>query len=186
MEPPARLADGNQAADPASGTVIPLLDRKEEAIVKPKRLGHVVIRVRDLARSQQFYTDVLGLRVTSRLDDRMVFLSAAGDSSHELALTPVGEDAPGPDADRVGLYHFAWEMGSFDDLRRIYRKLGEKNVAIAGLGDHGISMGVYFLDPDGNEIEVFYELPRDQWPETDIFLGSFPMSLEEKPAPEAV
>ena len=77
-------------------------------------------------------------------------------------------------------------MESFDDLRRIYRKLGDKNVAIAGLGDHGISMGVYFLDPDGNEVEVFYELPRDQWPETDIFLGSFPMSLEEEPAPEAV
>lgn len=155
-------------------------------MVKPKRLGHVVIRVRDLARSERFYTDVLGLHVTSRIDDRMVFLSAAGDSSHELALTAVGEDAPGPDADRVGMYHFAWEMESFDDLRKLHRELGEKNVTIAGLGDHGISTGVYFFDPDGNEIEVFYELPRDRWPETDIFGGSFPMSLEEEPAPEAV
>ena len=129
---------------------------------------------------------MLGLSVTSRLDDRMVFLSAAGDSSHELALTAVGEDAPGPEADRVGLYHFAWEMESFDDLRRLHRELGERNVTIAGLGDHGISMGVYFLDPDGNEIEVFYELPPDEWPEKDIFQGSFPMSLEEEPAPEAV
>ena len=138
--------------------------------------------MRDLARSERFYTGVLGLRVTSRIDDRMVFLSAAGDSSHELALTAVGEDAPGPDAGRVGMYHFAWEMESFDDLRKLYRELGEKDVAIAGLGDHGISMGVYFFDPDGNEIEVFYELPRAQWPETDIFGGAFPMSLEEEPA----
>jgi catechol-2,3-dioxygenase len=154
-------------------------------MVKPKRLGHVVIRVRDLARSQKFYADVLGLNVTAQLADRMVFMSAAGDSSHELALMAVGEDAPGPEADRVGLYHFAWEMESFDDLRRIHRELGEKNVPIGGMGDHGISMGVYFFDPDGNEIEVFYELPRDQWPDENIFFGKFPMSLEE-PAAEAV
>ena len=155
-------------------------------MVKPKRLGHLVIRVRDLARSQQFYTDVLGLQVTAELGDRMAFLSAAGDSSHELALMAIGEGAPGPEANRIGLYHFAWEMESFDDLRKIYRELGEKNVPVAGKGDHGISMGVYFFDPDGNEIEVFYELPRDQWPERDIFTGDFPMSLEEEPAAEAV
>ena len=142
--------------------------------------------MRDLARSEEFYADVLGLSVTSRLEDRMVFLSAAGDSSHELALTAVGDDAPGPDANRVGMYHFAWEMESFDDLRKLYRELGDKDVAVGGIGDHGISMGVYFFDPDGNEIEAFYELPRDRWPETDIFTGDFPMSLEEEPAPEAV
>ena len=148
-------------------------------MVRPKRLGHLVLRVRDLDRSEQFYTDVLGLEVTSKLEGRMVFLSAEGDASHELALVSVGAGAPGPEASRVGLYHFAWEMGSFDDLRQMYRELRDKDVQVGGIGDHGISMGVYFFDPDGNEIEVFYELPREEWPEGDVFMGRFPGSLEE-------
>jgi catechol-2,3-dioxygenase len=151
-------------------------------MVKPKRLGHLVLRVRDLARSEQFYTGVLGLHVTTKIPGMMVFMTAAGDSSHELALMSVGPDAPGPESTRVGLYHFAWEMESLADLRAMYRKLQESDVTIAGIGDHGISLGVYLLDPDGNEIEVFYELPRDQWPEGDVFAGRFPGSLEEEPA----
>ena len=111
----------------------------------------------------------------------MVFMSAAGDSSHELACMSIGADAPGPEQSRVGLYHFAWEMESFDELQRLYRELQQKGVDIAGVGDHGMSMGVYFFDPDGNEIEVFYELPREQWPDGNAFGGKFPWSLEEEP-----
>ena len=94
----------------------------------------------------------------------MLFMSAQGESSHELALTSVGPEAPGPEQDRVGLYHFAWEMDPFEDLKVLYREMKRKSVDIVGIGDHGASLGVYFRDPDGNEIEVFYELPRDQWP----------------------
>ena len=152
-------------------------------MVKPRRLGHLVIRVRDLDRSEQFYTDVLGLHVTEKREGAMVFMSAGSDSSHELALVPVGADAPGSEQDRVGLYHFAWEMESFEDLKKIYQHMKQRDVDIGGLGDHGISMGVYFFDPDGNEIEAFYELPRDQWPQGgDTFGGKFPQSLEEEPA----
>ena len=147
-------------------------------MVKPKRLGHLVLRVRDVARSERFYADVLGLQVTSTVPGMMVFMSASGDASHELALMSIGADAPGSEQGRVGLYHFAWEMESFGDLQSIYRELKAKEVEVAGIGDHGISMGVYFFDPDGNEIEVFYELPREQWPEGDIFRGKFPGSLE--------
>ena len=153
-----------------------------EIMVRPKKLGHVVLRVRDIHRSERFYTDVLGLKVTARLQDRMVFMSASNDASHELALLSVGADAPGPDPRRVGLYHFAWEMKSFEDLQDTYGELKEKGIDIAGVGDHGTSMGVYFFDPDGNEIEVIYELPKEQWPEGDIFGGRFPWSLEEEPA----
>ncbi|MCH6563798.1 MAG: VOC family protein [Myxococcales bacterium] len=67
-------------------------------MVKPKQLGHLVIRVRDLERSEKFYTSVLGLEVTNKRPGRMVFMSAGGDSSHELALIPVAADAPARDA----------------------------------------------------------------------------------------
>ena len=126
---------------------------------------------------------MLGLEVTNSRPGKMVFMSAGDDASHELALIPVGPNAPGPEQGRVGLYHFAWEMASFDDLRTLYREMKEKGVNIGGIGDHGISIGVYFFDPDGNEIEVFYETPREQWPEDgDLFSGQFPQSLEEEPA----
>ena len=66
-------------------------------MVKPKQLGHIVLRVRDLERSEQFYSDVLGLHVTNKRPGRMTFMSAVEESSHELALVPVGDDAPGPE-----------------------------------------------------------------------------------------
>ena len=109
-------------------------------MVKPKQLGHLVLRVRDAERSKAFYTDLLGLHVTFESPASMVFMSA-GESSHELALMALGPDAPGPDSSRVGMYHFAWEMESFEDLKRLKRELDEKDVRIVGIGDHGISMG---------------------------------------------
>lgn len=151
-------------------------------MAKPMKLGHLVLQVRDLERSEQFYTGVLGLDVTTRIPGRMVFLSASGDASHELALMAIGPGAPGPDPHRAGLYHFAWQMESLADLQKLYRELQDKGVRFGGIGNHGISLGVYIFDPDGNQIEVFYELPRDQWPENNIFSGNFPGSLEEVPA----
>ncbi|MCH8064135.1 MAG: VOC family protein [Chloroflexi bacterium] len=92
-------------------------------MVKPKQLGHLVLRVRDIDRSEAFYNDVLGLHTTTKRPGAMVFLSAGDDASHELALMSVGPDAPGPEKDRVGLYHFAWEMESFEDLKELYKDM---------------------------------------------------------------
>ena len=148
-------------------------------MVKPKQLGHIVLRVRDLERSEQFYSDVLGLHVTNKRPGQMTFMSAVDESSHELALVPVGDDAPGPEDSRVGLYHFAWQMDSFDDLKMLYADMKSKNVDVRGIGDHGISLGVYFFDPDGNEVEAYYEMPKDEWPaDGDLFEGEFPGKLE--------
>ncbi len=134
-------------------------------MVKPRQLGHLVIKVRNLERSERFYTDVLGLKVSEKRPGRMVFMVANDDVSHELALMSLGEDAPGPEPSRVGLAHMAWQMDTFDDLKEIYKRLKEKRAKIVGIGDHGMSLGVYFLDPDGNEAEVFYEIPKEQWSE---------------------
>ena len=84
-------------------------------MVKPKHLGHLVLRVRDLDRPQQFYTDVLGLHETTRYDSAigtMVFMSAGDEPSHELALVSIGEEAPGP---REGPYRaLALRLGDGD------------------------------------------------------------------------
>ena len=148
-------------------------------MAKPKQLGHLVLRVRDLEASEQWYSEVLGLHTTNKRPGSMTFMSAKEGSSHELARVSVGPDAPGPVETRVGLYHFAWEMESFEDLREIYEHMKAKGANIRDIGDHGISLGVYLFDPDGNEIEVYYEMPQEQWPaEGDLFEGEYPAKLE--------
>ena len=129
-------------------------------MIKPSRLGHVVIRVRDLERSEQFYTQVLGLEVSNRAGDVMVFFRSNPDVDHDLAIMKIGDDAPPPEPDRVGLYHFAYELGSLDELKDAYRVVREHGVPVAGFGDHGAAKGLYILDPDGIEIELYIQAPE--------------------------
>ena len=76
----------------------------------PKQLGHLVIKVRDLDLSEDFYTRVIGLTVMSRRLGHMVFMSANTDLSHELAIAKVDDNAPGPQESGVDLAHMAWQM----------------------------------------------------------------------------
>ena len=131
-------------------------------MVKPRRLGHVVLRVRDLQRSEEFYTQVVGLEVKGRGGDRMVFFRSNKDVDHDLAIAKLGDDAPGPEQTRVGLYHVAYELGSIDEIKEAYRLVNEKGVRIAGYGDHGDTKGLYILDPDGIEIELYALAPEHE------------------------
>ncbi len=76
----------------------------------------------------------------------------------------VGEDAPLQSKPQVGLNHMAWRLESLDDLKEFYKKLKAEGQPIERVIDHGISLGIYLRDPDGNGVEVFYELPRAEWP----------------------
>ena len=139
---------------------------------RPKYLGHVNIYVRNAERSHKWYEDVLGLHTYDYMPGRAAFMSADQEQSHEVALIQVGDDAPLQQKGQVGLNHMAWMMHSLDDLKEVYQRLKEKNVPIDHVSDHGISIGIYFRDPDGNGIEVSYELPRHQWPRQDkVFSG---------------
>ncbi|HEV7663358.1 MAG TPA: VOC family protein [Chloroflexota bacterium] len=124
----------------------------------PTQLGHVALRVRDLDRAVTFYSDVLGLTLHRRQEDKVAFLGARTDASHEIALFALPADAPGPDPARVGMYHMAWEMPSFDELQALHDRLLANNAQIAGYSDR--QMNVMFLDPDGNELEAIWE-PSD-------------------------
>ena len=126
----------------------------------PTKLGHVALRVRNLERAVAFYRDVVGLPLRSRYGDQVAFLGVREDASHEIALFALPEDAPGPEPTRVGLYHMAWEMGSFEDLQRFHERLLAHNARITGYSDR--QSNVMFLDPDGNENEALWEPSPDQ------------------------
>ena len=158
---------------------------------RPKYLGHVNIYVRNVERSHKWYEDVLGLHTYDYIPDRAAFMSADQEQSHEVALMQVGDDALLQQKRQVGLNHMAWMMHSLDDLKDAYRSLKDLNVPIEHISDHGISIGIYFRDPDGNGIEVSYELPRNQWARHDkVFSGEdrskglFPGPWDEELAPQ--
>ena len=153
----------------------------------PSHLGHVNIYVRNAEVSHKWYGDILGLHTYDFVPGRAAFMCANLDESHEVALMEVGETANGPGERQVGLNHMAWRMDSLEDLKEFYNRLKEKNVPMSP-ADHGISLGIYFKDPDGNGIEVYYEMPRSQWHrQENLFLhGDVPTGQLAGPWDEAL
>jgi len=145
-----------------------------------KKLGHVVLKVRDLDRSEAFYTDVLGLVVTGRMPGRMVFFAVPGSSdSHDLGLWKVGPDAAPQTSRQVGLFHVAWQVEWEEDLRAFHDRLVAQRVPVRSTIYHGANLSVYFEDPDGHMLEVTYEKPRETWPRgRNPFAGREPLSFD--------
>jgi catechol-2,3-dioxygenase len=130
-----------------------------------KRLNHAVLYVRDAARAASFYQDVLGFAVYQQMGDRAYFLrtNATTDNNHDLGLFSIGPDAPEPTrGERVGLYHLAWEVETLPELAQVRDAL-EKANALVGVNDHGASLSLYAQDPDGNEFEVMWQVPAEEW-----------------------
>ena len=123
-------------------------------------LNHVVLRVRDLDRSEAFYRDVLGLQVRRRRPGRMIFFTC-GTNDHDVAILNVGPDAPPAEEHRAGLYHFALRLRSFEELKAAYRHLKASDANIVGVTHHGDTKSVYVKDPDGLEIELFCDVEHD-------------------------
>jgi catechol-2,3-dioxygenase len=128
------------------------------------RLNHVVLYVRDARKSLAFYQGVLNFQPTSPPTDRGVFLRGSGsENHHDIALFSIGDQAPGPTrGQQVGMYHAAFEVATIQDLAEAREKLIEAG-ALVGETDHGASFSLYVHDPDGNELEVFWLLPREEW-----------------------
>ncbi|MEV6208978.1 VOC family protein [Kitasatospora sp. NPDC051914] len=142
-----------------------------------RRLNHAVLWIRDVDRSVAFYTDVFGFRVDHLIAGRAAFLSAPGTlNDHDLGLFAIGADAPGPEQGRVGLYHLAWEVGTLGELASLGARLAELD-ALVGSTDHLVSKSFYAKDPDGNEFEVMWRVPREDWPAADSGARPGPLDL---------
>jgi catechol 2,3-dioxygenase len=131
---------------------------------------HLALSVRDLEASVEFYTGLLDLRVSDRMpyppDSPVaegVWLGC-GDDHHCLVLFGLREPGPRPEERGLGLHHFAFEVGSFADLLAADRTLRERGLdREARIGGPGWQVRVYFRDPDGNEVELYWDMDRIGW-----------------------
>lgn len=133
-----------------------------------RELGHLVLYVHDVDRSAAFYRDVLGWQqIIPPQGETPVGVAAfsSGRTHHELLLIEVGADAaPIPAGRRVGMYHFGLNVGeSDDDLRAVLSTLQDAGATIVGASDHTVTHSLYIQDPDGNEIELYVDVPGVDW-----------------------
>jgi len=147
------------------------------------RLNHAVLYVRDAQRSAEFYGRVFGFEVvSSEFGGQAVFLRAGGGTNHhDLGLFSVGSQAPRPPRGSTGLYHLAWEVPRIEDLAAAAGALSEAG-ALSGASDHGVSKSLYGADPDGNEFEIMWRVPREAWGEYERRGAVLPLDLEAEVA----
>jgi catechol-2,3-dioxygenase len=143
------------------------------------RLNHAVLFVRDADAAAAFYRDAFGFEELDRPQGmRAAFMrSPDGTNHHDLGLFEVGPDAPRPPRGSVGLYHLAWQIDTIEALAEMAGRLREVG-ALSGASDHGVSKSLYGRDPDGNEFEVMWEVPREAWGRFEKEATVMPLDLD--------
>jgi catechol 2,3-dioxygenase len=149
--------------------------------VAPDGVNHLVLNVRNMERSHEFWTRIMGFAQVGELGPRpgpdggpglwMRFYQGARGSHHDLALAQVldpdalpAEAAPWSLLPRgTGINHMAISWGSREGWLQQIAWLQSQGVLFHSRVDHGMTHSVYISDPDGYGIEVLYELPREVW-----------------------
>ena len=128
-------------------------------------IGHVHLKVADIDRALEFYCGVLGFELQQRMGDEAAFVSAGGYHHHIGLNTWHSKGGSPPPAGTTGLFHLAIRYPTRAALAEALRRLSKAEVALTGASDHGVSEALYLSDPDGNGIELYWDRPREQWPE---------------------
>ena len=154
----------------------------EYKIPAQTRIGHVHLKVSDLDRAIKFYHDLLGFEITTMYGTQAAFLSAGG-YHHHIGLNTWHSKGSGPAAeDGVGLYHTAILYPERKDLAAIFQRLREARYPLTGASDHGVSEALYLDDPDGNGVELYWDRPKEEWPQKEdgsLEMYTRPLDLAE-------
>ncbi len=131
-------------------------------MIKLAGIGHVLLRVADEEASKRFYRDALGFRIAEQDPEHGGVFMTLGDGFHTIDITqhPAPKDAALPQRGQLGLVHIAFKVASYAALREAYAHLLQSGVEIQRATDHVCQRSLYFADPDGNGLEIYYEMPN--------------------------
>ncbi|HYN81487.1 MAG TPA: VOC family protein [Gemmatimonadaceae bacterium] len=153
---------GSTAETPTPRNDLPYgIAPKKYRLPDDTRLGPVRLQVADLARSLEYYQQVLGLRVVAQSTGR-ASLAAQGDDTVLIELHELPGAHAVPRRGRLGLYHYAILLPDRASLGRFVAHLSSIG-AYAGMSDHLVSEALYLTDPDGLGIEVYSDRDRSTW-----------------------
>jgi catechol 2,3-dioxygenase len=128
-------------------------------------IGHVHLKVADLERSLEFYCGVLGFELQQRYGEEAAFVSVGGYHHHIGLNTWHSKGGTPPPPGTTGLFHVAILYPTRAALADALRRLTQAGVPLGGASDHGVSEALYLDDPDGNGIELYWDRPKDEWPQ---------------------
>ena len=127
--------------------------------MKVKKIGHVALRVADAEKSKAFYCDILGFRVSEQDPDHGGVFMTLGDDFHTVDLFQAPNGVERPAAGQTGMAHMAFQVADYADLKDVYCSLIDHGVTVSRAVDHVSQRSIYFSDPDGNGLEVYFEQP---------------------------
>ena len=146
------------------------------------RIGHVHLKVADLQRSLDFYCGILGFQLTTTYGADAAFISAGGYHHHICLNTWYSKDAPPAPAYSTGLFHTAILYPTRKDLAIAFERLHQHKYPLTGASDHGVSEALYLEDPDGNGVELYWDRPKEEWPQNpdgSLNMYTKPLSLQD-------
>jgi catechol 2,3-dioxygenase len=147
-------------------------------------IGKVRLRVADIDALSEFYERVVGLRGVERDGDLARLGPEGGEPLVELVSAPAS--AP-PPSFSTGLFHMAILVPDRAELARSLRRVIENGWRLTGASDHLVSEALYLSDPEGNDIEIYRDRPRDQWAHSngELKMATLPLDLDDVMAAEA-
>lgn len=117
---------------------------------------HAVLGVRDPQRSIAFYRDALDMELVTFIEELQMGFLSFGEHDHDLAVIKVPDDQP---VGSSGIAHTAIQIdGGPEQLRELYSLLKARGVDVEMTADHVVTQSLYFLDPDGNRLELFAQI----------------------------
>lgn len=129
------------------------------------RIGHVHLKVSNLQTAMDFYCGLLGFEVTTLYGTDAAFISAGGYHHHIGLNTWYSKDGGPAPVHTAGLFHTAILYAERKELAFIYKRILDAGYPFTGFADHGVSEALYLNDPDGNGVELYWDKPKEQWPQ---------------------
>ena len=153
---PIAMAARNAQIATRTGRKHPAMPR-----IRPARFIHVVYRTRQFDKMIAWYQAVFDCKVQYQ-NPVLAFLTY-DDEHHRVAIINLAAVQPdaGKDERRgvIGVDHVAYTCGSVEDLLENYAQLKEKGI-VPWCAHHGITMSMYYADPDGNQMELQVDANR--------------------------